>query len=709
MIRRVRLAAMAVVLVPFLAISSALAADGFDSLPGAERYRLVQNRLRQIGRGGEVAEVRFAEDAEAIYFRRGNAWFSLPWNGGEVVEVEAEAVPEASGGDGDGRGDRRRAMRGRQASREASPDGRLVAIHRDHNVVMTEADGSNERSVTTDGTAEIRYGRASWVYGEELDQDSAMWWSPDSRYLAFYRFDDSQVPKYFLLSGLTDLRTELMTEHYPKPGDPNPVAGLRIFDLSANRTVEVDTGDDPESYIYNVAFTPDGTELLFFRLNRRQDVLELLAADPASGESRVILTEQQATWQDHRPTMRFLRDGHRFLWESERSGFAHYELWDLERGRLAELTRGEFPVESIVEVDEDGGVLYFTARCGDFPLDSQLCRVNLDGTEQRQLTPGDRTYSSFRISDGGGRITAVGQSLADPPSTELFADDGRHLATLAEGEREWADRLGLRDPEMFTVKAADGETDLYGTLHFPSHFDESRPWPLLVEVYGGPTVATVSNRYRPADPSCELGFVVARIDNRGTPGRGKAFESATYLKLGQLDIDDQAAAVRQLCAERPYLDAARVGIAGFSYGGSMSAWALLRHPEVFAAGVVGAPVTDWHNYDTIYTERYMRLPDENPEGYEASSAVKQAGNLRGRMLIIHGMVDDNVHPANAWQLAAALQALDRPFEMMFFPDSAHGIGSPSMQRLRWSFLQDALQAEPAESPVEEGDSDDRDD
>ena len=188
--------------------------------------------------------------------------------------------------------------------------------------------------------------------------------------------------------------------------------------------------------------------------------------------------------------------------------------------------------------------------------------------------------------------------------------------------------------------------------------------------------------------------MVARIDNRGTHGRGKAFETATYLKLGQIDIDDQAAVVTQLCEEREYLDPKRVGIAGFSYGGSMAAWALLRHPDVFAAGFSGAPVTDWRNYDTIYTERYMRLPEENPEGYEASSAVKQAGNLRGRLLLVHGMVDDNVHPANAWQLASALQALDRPFEMMFFPDSAHGIGSPSMQRIRWSFLQEALGASP---------------
>ena len=672
--------------------SAGHAADGFDALPGADRYRLVQARLRQIGRGGTVGEVRFDEETDRIFFRQGDAWFLVPWDGGEIVEVEADDLPERADA-GERRGGRR-ATRGRQASREASPDARLVAVHKDHNVLITQADGSNERAVTTDGTPEIRYGRASWVYGEELDQDTAMWWSPDSSRLAFYRFDDSQVPKYFLVSGLTGLRTEVMSEHYPKPGDPNPIAALRIHDLSSGRTVDVDAGEDPDVYIYNASFSPDGKELIFFRLNRRQDVLEMLAANPETGASRVVLVERQPAWQKHLPTMRFLRDGRRLVWESERSGFAHYELCDLSDGSRLELTRGEFPVESIVRIDEDRGTLHFTARCGEMPLDPQLCVVNLDGSGQRRLTPGDATYGDFRIAPSGDRFVATGQTIATPPRTSLYDAEGSRLAVLADGEDELAESLELTAPELFTALAADGETTLYGSLHFPSNFDPDRAWPLLVEVYGGPTVATVSNRFRPAEPACELGFVVARIDNRGTPGRGKAFETATYLKLGQIDIDDQAAVVTQLCEEREYLDPKRVGIAGFSYGGSMAAWALLRHPDVFAAGFSGAPVTDWRNYDTIYTERYMRLPEENPEGYEASSAVKQAGNLRGRLLLVHGMVDDNVHPANAWQLASALQALDRPFEMMFFPDSAHGIGSPSMQRIRWSFLQEALGASP---------------
>lgn len=670
--------------------SIAVAADGFASLPGADRFQLVQSRMRQMGRGGEVAEVRFSADGEGVFFRLGREWFSVDPESAEIEAIDAALVPAAA--ERDSTAPRRRAARGRQVGREPSPDGRLVAEHRDHNLWITEADGGNARAITTAGDERLRYGRASWVYGEELDQDTAMWWSPDSRFLAFYRFDDREVPAYYLLSGLAELRTEVMREFYPKAGDPNPIAGVKVLELSTGAVVAVDTGDDPEAYIYRIGFSPDGSALLFHRLNRRQDHLELVAADPLTGGSRVVLEERQDTWQNYKPQLRFLRDGRRFIWESEASGWSHLQLWDLERGKIADLTRGEFPVESIVEIDEDRGVLYFTARCGANPLDSQLCRVDLDGSNQRMLTPGDRTIDSIRIAPGGGRFVAVEQTLADPPRTVLFDESGTRLAILAEGEAELSATIGLPAPELFTALAADGETVLFGTLHKPSDFDPTLQWPLLVEVYGGPGVITVRNRYRPAEPACELGFVVARIDNRGTPGRGTAFERATYLNLGVVDLDDQAAAVRQLLAARPYLDPERVGMAGFSYGGTMAALALLRHPELFRAGFSGAPVTDWRNYDTIYTERYMRTPQENPQGYDASSAVKLAANLRGHLMLVHGMVDDNVHPANAWQLASALQALDRPFEMMFFPTSAHGIGSPSMRRVRWEFLQRALGA-----------------
>jgi len=277
----------------------------------------------------------------------------------------------------------------------------------------------------------------------------------------------------------------------------------------------------------------------------------------------------------------------------------------------------------------------------------------------------------------------------------LFDMQGKEVAVLAkqsESDLKKSKSIGLTKPELFSCKATDGKTYLYGTLYKPANFDPKRKYPLLVSVYGGPSSRGVSNRYSAAYPHCEFGFLVATIANRGTASRGKAFETAGYLKLGTVDLDDQAAGVRHL-AKRPYVDTTRVGIAGHSYGGYMSALALLRYPEVFHVGVAGAPVTDWKNYDTIYTERYMRTPKENPDGYRAGSCLSYAKNLRGKLLLLHGLIDDNVHPANTWQLADALQRAGKQFDMMIYPRSKHGLISHSSS-LRWLYLHRHLRPQP---------------
>ena len=248
----------------------------------------------------------------------------------------------------------------------------------------------------------------------------------------------------------------------------------------------------------------------------------------------------------------------------------------------------------------------------------------------------------------------------------------------------------MRPSELFSFETVDGTETCYGRIHYPSNFDPSEKWPILVNVYGGPESRAIRNTYAVSDPMTEFGFVIVQIDNRGTEGRGKAFEGATYLKLGQVDLDDQAQGVNTLLERHEYLDEERVGITGHSYGGYMSALALLRHPNVFHVAVSGAPVTDWRNYDTIYTERYMRTPEENPEGYRKGSCVDLAENLEGDLLLLHGMVDDNVHPSNAWQLVNEWQMKNIPFEMQFFPTSAHGIWAPASRSAKWSFLVEHL-------------------
>jgi dipeptidyl-peptidase-4 len=592
--------------------------------------------------------------------------------------------------------------RGKQAATAHSPDGRWIAECVDHNVYLREsaAEGAgqegtglaNRRAITTGGTRKFGFGRASWVYGEELDQKTAIWWSPDSLMLAFYRFDDGPVPDFVLPVGWTTTRPEMALESYPKAGEPNPIAGLLVHHMASGAQVAIEVGEG-DQYIYAVQWTPDGRELLFLRTNRQQDRLELVAADPLTGQTRVVLRETQPTFQDNRPTLRFLDDGERFIWETERSGWANYELRSLHGSERVELTRGAYPVLGIELVDENAGWLYYRAASGAIPLQTQLHRVRLDGSGEARLTPDELHHSGFEISPDHQAFVCAAEAIDTPPSTALFDMRGRRIATLAESDTSRMTALNLPRPERFEFTAADGTTRLWGALYKPRNFDPARRYPLIIDVYGGPGVRGLTDRWEGAKAECELGFLVARLENRGTRERGKAFESATWQKLGQVDLADQAAGVRHLAA-RPEVDGSRVGIHGASYGGTMAILALLRHPELFHAAVATSGVTDWRQYDTIYTERYMGTPQENAAGYDAGSCVKLAEQLSGpqpwKLLIMHGMEDDNVHPTNAFALIDVLQSRDIPFEMALFPRADHRVSGNAAKGARWRFFVDAL-------------------
>ncbi len=669
-----------------------------EDLPGYRRYQQLSRQMYSIGMEGHIHDIHWMEDGSAVYFQReGATWrFDLP--GRELARADQPSSIEQAQRSGPSR---RGIGRGRQRDVEPSPDGRWIARHVDWNIVIESADGEQSIVVTTEGRRKHRFGKASWVYGEELYQRDAMWWSPDSSKLAYYEFDERQVPDYHLVGGLTELRTEVLVEGYPKPGDPNPIATLWIYDLQTAAQIPVEvgvvgeagTGDGEnaaaearggeEQYVYNVRFSPDGSALLFSRTNRRQNVLEVMAADVQTGASRLVVREEQTAWQHNRPLMHFLEDGQRFIWETERSGWRQLELRHLDGTLINSLTSGEYPISSIVLAHEESGVLYYTAYSDENPLNEQLHRVNLDGSDQRRLTQESMNHS-VTLSPCARWFITTYESAEALPTTALYDTEGTRLATLAEGRWEQFERMDLTPPELFSFKADDGETDLYGVLFKPARFDPNRVYPLIIDVYGGPLFRRVHNRWQAAEPACEFGFIIAVVDNRGTPDRGKAFEDAAYMRLGDVDLRDQAAAVRFL-AQRPYIDGARVGIYGGSYGGYMAALAVLKHPDVFHVAVAQSAVTDWRNYDTIYTERFMRQPHENEEGYRNGSCLTFADNLRGRLLIMHGMLDDNVHPANAWQLIDALDAAKKPFEMRMFPRSGHGLGRRA-RSLTWEFF-----------------------
>jgi len=466
-------------------------------------------------------------------------------------------------------------------------------------------------------------------------------------------------------------------EAYPKAGAPNPIADLFIYDIETKKTVQVDVRDGKPfdnsvvgHYAYRVSWSPDGGELLCNRTNRRQNIMEFTACNPETGKCRVIIREEWLpSWTENSPTMQLLKDGKRFIWASERTGWSNFYLYDLSGKLLTDLTNHPFEVANIVRVDEETGMLYYLARSGDNHMKLQLHRVGLDGRGDKRLT--DPAFNHLvDVAPDGKHFIDVAQTHDSPPVTRLMDTDGRVVEELAKSDLTKFDQLGLKRVELIKYKAADGVTDLHGLLHFPSNFDPNKKYPLLVSVYAGPDTNGARETFTLPNAITEYGFLVATLDSRSAGGRGKRFLDAIYMKLGVVEMDDQAAGVKSLWS-RAYVDKNRVGIFGTSYGGYASAMCLLRHPDVFQAASASSAVTAWDHYDTIYTERYMWIPQENKEGYEAGNAMNYADKLKGRLMIYYGTADNNVHPNNSMQLIQALQKTGKSFEVQVGPDAGH--------------------------------------
>ena len=647
-------------------------------MPGYERFIEMRGQIPGSVVSGAL-RVTWADDGRSFgYDRDGRRWRY------DVASRQATDLGEAETPQRPRRGG---PERGRQFLEAFTPDSTHRAVYRDRNLFVTDAAGGSEKAVTTDGSAEdrIKYGTASWVYGEELAQVTAMWWSPDGTKLAYYRFDESAVPDYYLQFKQTEIQDSLDLEAYPKAGAPNPVVDLFIYDLDTGRSTRMDirdgkpfTDDVVGHYVYDVDWSPDGSVLTFNRTNRRQNIMEFTACTPDTGACRVVVREEWPdSWVENHPPMQYLADGKRFLWISERTGFANLYLYDFSGKLLRTLTEHPFEVAGIEHVDEKAGMVWYTARDGDNPMKVQLHRIGLNGKGDRRLT--DPAFNhAVDVAPDGKHFVDVAQTHDQAPTTRLMDDRGRQVAELATSDEAAFEALGLQRVEMFTFKAADGVTDLYGMLHKPSSFDPNRTYPLLVTVYAGPATNGARETFTTPNALTEYGFLVASLDSRSAAGRGKRFLDAIYQKLGTVEIDDQAAGVRAL-AQRPYVDGNRVGIFGTSYGGYTSAMAILRHPDVFQAASAASPVTDWRNYDSIYTERYMWLPQENAAGYDAGSAMTYADKLRGRLMIYYGTADNNVHPSNSLQLIQALQQQRKSFDVMVGPDRGHsGIDTDRM-------------------------------
>jgi dipeptidyl-peptidase-4 len=653
-----------------LAFQISFAQDKIKSMPGYERYQKISPQIRTSVKTGALT-VKWSDDGSSFEYEQEKKLYRYTVKTKSVAEIGDAPTPDRRGMTGP--------ARGRQSDFANSPDGKLKAYTKDRNMYVSAPDGSNAVTITTDGNdqTQIKYGIATWVYGEELRQRTAMWWSPDSKKIAFYKFEEKNAKKYYVLLNQLKLQDSLEIEAYPKVGADNLPVNLMVYDVDTKKLTEFDIRDgkpfkDGElgTYIYGMDWTPDGKELLYHSTNRKQDIMEYRAADPATGKSRLVVREEWlSSYTINTPEISVLKDGKRFIWASQRSGFNNYYLYDFSGKLINVITKHPFEVSRIVKVDEKENVLYYMARSGENHMKQQLHKVKLDGTKDVRLTNPAFDHS-VSVSPDNKFFVDVAQTHDIPPTTSLLDAKGKVVAELAKSDMSKFESLGLKKVEVFTFTSVDGVTQLHGMIHFPSDFDPKKKYPMLLNNYGGPGTNAFRETFTYPDALTEYGFLVLTIDGRNVGGRGKRLSDVLYGNLGIVEMDDFAAGVKSL-HNRPYVDKDHVGALGTSYGGTTAATMLFRYPDLFHAAVANSAVTDWRNYDNVYTERFMNLIENNKKGYDAGSLMPMAKNLKGNLMIFYGTADNNVHPSNSLQLIDALQKAGKSFEVQIGPDMGH--------------------------------------
>ncbi|WP_423780320.1 S9 family peptidase [Alistipes ihumii] len=574
---------------------------------------------------------------------------------------------------------RRLSQGGPQQQAQFSPDGSRVAFVRGGNLFVADPAAGSERQLTFDGRFNhIINGLPDWVYEEEFSFARAFAWSPDGRKIAYLRFDESRVKQYNMNRFAGGLYPENYTFKYPKAGEQNSVVELYCCDAADGSAVRMDTGEQTDQYIPRLFWTPTG-QLGFYRLNRLQNHFEVLLCD-SSGASRVVYDERNDRYVERVDgrTVTFLPDGDRFVVRSERDGFMHLYLYGVSEGLLGRITSGEWEVTELLGIEGDR-VYYLSTETS--PLRRDLYTVRLDGRGKRRLTGGDGTYR-IAPSRGFRYFISYFSNVRTPNRVTLHRSDGRLVRTLEDNAalRTKLDELQVPVKEFFRFATSEG-VELNGYMVRPNGFDSSRRYPVLMTQYSGPGSQQAADRWTIGweDVLVQQGYIVACVDGRGTGFRGEEFKKCTYGELGKYETVDQIEAARYL-ASLPYVDPDRIGIYGWSYGGFMALNCILKGNDVFRAAIAVAPVTSWRFYDTIYTEIYNGLPQDNPSGYDDNSPIHFADRLKGKLLIAHGTGDDNVHIQNTYEMITKLVEYDKPFELYVYPDRNHGMG-PSRHHL----------------------------
>ncbi len=550
-----------------------------------------------------------------------------------------------------------------------SPDGRWLLTEKDDDLWLRATFDGRDQPVLEDGEEDY-----AWSV------EGAMW-APDGARVAAMKVDSRRMERVPVVHWLKQTE-EVEYAPYAKAGNPLPRQELHIVDIPARRAVRVDTGDE-EQILSPVGWLPDGSEYLFLRMSRTYQTLQLVAADPAIGETRIVLEEVQPTFikgigttPSWRALARPLSDGERFLWISERDGWDHIYLYGIDGQLIRRLTEGQWPVTGIVHVDETAGVVYFNGhREEGRPYDTHLYRVPLDGGEVVRLTEGEGQHSTA-ISPNGAYLVDTHSSTSRPPRTDFRTTSGEFVSVVTEADVSALDELGWTPPEEFVVKAADGETDLHGLIYKPHDFDPAASYPVIDYIYNGPFISWVPKTFTDGRgisqaALAQLGFVVFMVDGRGTTERGKAFQDVAYRNFGRNEIPDHRAAMENAAATRPWMDLDRVGIHGGSWGGYMTVRAMLLEPDFYDVGVATNGVYDIHDQNAWAIEPYMDRPWENPEGYEYGSSLRLAGDLKGKLLLIHGTSDVNATFSATMKLVEALIRAGKPHDLIVVPEQPH--------------------------------------
>ena len=565
-----------------------------------------------------------------------------------------------------------------------SPAGGLVAYVRDQNLYAYDIAAKQQKALTSDGGGAIKNGMAEFVAQEEMGRSTGYWWAPDGKHIAFARVDETPIKVTERFEIAAD-NVATFAQRYPTTGGPNVLVQLGVIDVASGAVSWIDLGSEPDIYLSRVDWLADVKTLAVQRQSRNQRRLDLLFADIATGKTRVAVTETSDTWIDLNDELTFLKQSNEFIWASARDGYTHLYLYGTDGRLIRQLTAGkwvgdDFRKRAVMGVDEKTRTVYFTAT-EKTPTERHLYSASLDTDDPHQV---------HRISQDAG-VHAVSMSPdtrfyidnfnshGQPPQVSLRAADGTLIAWLLENrlDAQHPDAPYLADnsvPEIGTLTAADGQT-LYYQISKPHDFDPSKRYPAIVDVYGGPGVQRVLNTWQGSTFTQILtraGYVVFTLDNRGSAARGTAFESPIFRKMGDAEVVDQVQGAHWL-GSQSFVDPKRMGVWGWSYGGYMTLNLMFKAPDVFRAGVSGAPVTDFALYDTHYTERYLERPQDNRAGYEATSVLPYAKDLKGNLLVMHGMADDNVLFLNSTKLFRKLQNLGKPFEVMVYPGAKHGL------------------------------------